>query len=43
MQYGSEADSMVPTMKKGGKAMNGKTIIKKGGKMKMGGKCKNGC
>ena len=30
MQYGGEAASMVPTMKKGGK-------------MKMGGKCKNGC
>ena len=30
MQYGGDAASMVPTMKKGGK-------------MKMGGKCKNGC
>jgi hypothetical protein len=43
MQYGGEAASMVPTMKKGGKAMYGKSMMSKGGKMKMGGKCKNGC
>ena len=43
MQYGGEAASMVPTMKKGGKAMYGKSMMNKGGKMKMGGKCKNGC
>jgi hypothetical protein len=42
-QSGIEAASMVPTMKKGGKAMYGKSMMSKGGKMKMGGKCKNGC
>ena len=43
MQYGGAAASMVPTMKKGGKAMYGKSMMSKGVKMKMGGKCKYGC
>lgn len=41
MQYGGSAASMVPKGK--AKAMYGKSMMSKGGKMKMGGKCKNGC
>ena len=41
MQYGGAAASMVPKGK--AKAMYGKSMMTKGGKMKMGGKCKNGC
>ena len=41
MQYGGKAASMVP---KGAKKANyGASMMSKGGKMKMGGKCKNGC
>lgn len=39
MQYGGKAASMKPKSK----ANYGKSMMSKGGKMKMGGKCKNGC
>ena len=41
MQYGGKAASMVPKGK--AKANYGTSMMSKGGKMKMGGKCKNGC
>ena len=39
MQYGGKVASMKPKSK----ANYGKSMMSKGGKMKMGGKCKNGC
>ena len=41
MLYGGKAASMVPKGK--AKANYGTSMMSKGGKMKMGGKCKNGC